>query len=796
MKINRLDMKMNRLVFFITRIYGWFLILVLTPSCQTGMSFYVSPNGNDHNPGTIDQPLRSLQKALEMSRLNKDGKVTVYLREGTYYLDNPIVFTPEDSRELHTAMNIRAYESEKAIVSGARRLPALTWSPYKNGIMRTSVPQGWIYDQLFVNGQLQHMSRYPDYDPHARYYNGVAADAIDPVRMQNRNNLAGGYVHASHRHEWGGYHWIIKGKNDNNELELEGGWQNNRRMGMHKERRFVENIFEELDAPGEWFYDGAESILYFYPDKGTDLANAIIEVPQIAHLFEFRGEDANPVQYIGIEGLELTHTLRTFMDTREQLLRSDWAIYRGGAVFMEGARDCHVKKCFFDTVGGNAVFFSRYNRRNEVSGCHIAYAGANGICFVGDPDAVRSPTFEYHEFIPVDELDRTAGPKTDNYPAECLVYDNLMYGLGRVEKQVAGVHISMSQDIMVSHNTIYDVPRAGINIGDGTWGGHLLEYNEVFNTVLETGDHGSFNSWGRDRYWHPDYAAMTEITRQYPELILLDAIKTTIIRNNRFRCDHGWDIDLDDGSSNYHIYNNVCLNGGLKLREGFRRIVENNIIINNSFHPHVWFPNSGDVFARNIVSTGYYPIRINDWGKEVDYNVFPDKLALSEAQGNGTDEHSVCGDVHYVNPVHGDFGVKDGSVAFSVGFKNFDMDNFGVVSPELKRIACSVPIPELIRLDDDHEDIREALGMKIKNITTLGERSAAGISDASGVWIVDVTDDSPAKGVLLPNDVILQINHTPVKNVREMKEALIKARSKVNITVSRNQKELELVVIK
>lgn len=64
---------------------------------------------------------------------------------------------------------------------------------------------------------------------------------------------------------------------------------------------------------------------------------------------------------------------------------------------------------------------------------------------------------------------------------------------------------------------------------------------------------------------------MDSITTAHPELILLDAQQTTIIRNNRFRCDHGWDIDLDDGSSNYHIYNNVMLNGGLKFREGFKR---------------------------------------------------------------------------------------------------------------------------------------------------------------------------------------------------------------------------------
>ena len=49
----------------------------------------------------------------------------------------------------------------------------------------------------------------------------------------------------------------------------------------------------------------------------------------------------------------------------------------------------------------------------------------------------------------------------------------------------------MASGIVVRHNSIYQVPRAGININDGTWGGHLLEFNDVFDTVLETGDHGA-----------------------------------------------------------------------------------------------------------------------------------------------------------------------------------------------------------------------------------------------------------------------------------------------------------------
>lgn len=89
---------------------------------------------------------------------------------------------------------------------------------------------------------------------------------------------------------------------------------------------------------------------------------------------------------------------------------------------------------------------------------------------------------------------------------------------------------------------------------------------------------------------------------------MLDAVEPIIIRNNRFSYDHGWDIDLDDGSSNCEIYNNLCLSGGLKLKEGFYRKVYNNILVNNGFHPHVWFENNHDVFIRNIVMTPHQQI--------------------------------------------------------------------------------------------------------------------------------------------------------------------------------------------
>ena len=88
----------------------------------------------------------------------------------------------------------------------------------------------------------------------------------------------------------------------------------------------------------------------------------------------------------------------------------------------------------------------------------------------------------------------------------------------------------MCQSITVSHNSIYDVPRAGINVSEGTWGGHVIEYNDVFNTVKESGDHGSFNSWGRDRYWHPDKKVLDSIVENHYDLTMLDIVKPVILR--------------------------------------------------------------------------------------------------------------------------------------------------------------------------------------------------------------------------------------------------------------------------
>lgn len=740
--------------------------------------FYVSPTGSDSNNGTFEKPVATFIAAQNLVRSFKENNpehpVTVYFRGGKYYLPEPVIFTSEDSGTENSQVTYKAYPNEIPIVLSGEKL-VLKWEKYKDGIYKASVPKGVIFESLFVNDELQVLARYPNYNHEAAIFNGFAADCISPEKVKSWNNPAGGYFHVIHGHKWGGFHFQIKGKKNDTELKLAGGWQNNRpEGGQHPEFRFVENIFEELDTINEWFLDKKTSILYFYPAPDLDLVSANFEFASLENLVSFQGTEANPVKYVALEGFKFGRTIRTFLKNKEPLLRSDWTIYRGGSVFLEGTENCSILNCDFSQIGGNAIFFNHFNNNGLVQGCHIFEIGANAICFVGDTAAVRNPKFvPYGPRVTLEEMDLTPGPIGKNYPQNCIVEDNLIHNIGTIEKQVAGVEISMSAFITLRHNSIYNVPRAGINIGEGAWGGHLLEFNDVFNTVLETGDHGSFNSWGRDRFWGIPKEKTDEVVAQNPTIILLDMIAPNIIRNNRFRCDHGWDIDLDDGSGYYEIYNNLCLNGGIKLREGYYRTVQNNICINNGFHPHVWQKNSGDIVRGNIFGAVHQPISVDYWGKEVDFNWFVNPDDLEKVQQLNIEMNSKAGDPLFVNPETGDFSVSTKSEVFGMGWKNFTMDKFGVQKPALKSIAETPKIPEIAGNENKSENGVNFYSGKIKNLTSDGEISATGMYGKKGILVLVAPSEGIFKTIeLLPNDVILKVNGVSVNNVTELAEII------------------------
>ncbi|WP_372935802.1 PDZ domain-containing protein [Seonamhaeicola sp.] len=779
--------------------YIFLLLLLLVFSCNTKADIkqlYVSTEGKDINAGTKEQPLATIANAIKKATVlkaeNKDVKIVINILPGDYRLTEAIKITPQLS-----GLTIKGTNAQEVHIKGSQLLVP-NWEKYSDNIYVTSVDENLDFDQLVVNKQAQILARYPNYDESGHYWQGYAADAISKERLASWKKPEGAFFHALHKGRWGGFHYEITGVDENGNAILKGGHQNNRGSRYHDEYQMVENVFEELDSPREWYLDKENNKLYFWPSKNVNLEKDEFEVAILKDLIQVEGTLENPVKNITISNITFENTQRTFMEEFEPLLRSDWTIYRGAVAFFEGTENCKVENSVFTNLGGNVIMASKYNKNLIVEGNHIYNCGASAVSFVGDPSAVRSPSFNYGQFVDLKDMDSIRGPKNELYPRECLVVNNLIHRIGRTEKQTAGVQISMAMDINVRHNSIYDVPRAGINIGDGTWGGHILEFNDVFNTVLETSDHGSFNSWGRDRFWHPNRRKMDSITTAIPDMYTWDAIKTTIIRNNRFRCDHGWDIDLDDGSSNYHIYNNLMLNSGLKLREGFNRVAENNIMVNNSLHPHVWFANSEDVFKYNIVGDTYQDVGLLGWGKELDYNLFPTEESMMKSQIYDRDLNSAFGDPMFKDPKYLDFSVAENSPALKLGFKNFPMDQFGVQKASLKKIAKT---PEVPKLKDPSESksspVVAWLRNQLKSVESEQEQSAYGLNTAEGVIVLRIWKPSPAvkNNGIKKGDVILEANGQKVKNIQDFFKINSENKTdKLDLVIMRNQTEQEITI--
>jgi len=816
--------------------------------------FYVAPGGSDSQPGTREAPFATIERARDAVRGSPHTEpTTVWLRGGVYRLTRALEFAPEDGGTAAAPVTYSAAPGETAELSGAREL-ALNWTRGAAGRWTAPVPPGIEFDQLAGDGAKMIRARYPNFEPGEGFFGGFARDATDPVRLARYANPVGLYVHGLHGLGWGSLHFQIRERASDGRYGFEagkdprvaGGWQNKGRAQVAEapfdpEKRFVENVLEELDAPKEWFFDRAAGVLHFIPPSGRDPRQMRFEAVTLPHLIEVRGTLERPVRHLTLRGLTFRRAAYTFMRTDNIPSGGDWRIYRGGAVSFVGSEDCAVRACTFDGVGGNAIAVLDYNRRFEVTGCAFTRIGASAVLFDGDKTAVRSrwahawgwPDAEIgprpivdgkpvnHPFmalLPATMLDAPAGdplvdlkpgPQSENYPARCLVRDCLMTELGTVEKQIAGVFISKSAGIVASHLTIHDVPRAAININDGTWGGHVIEGCDIYNTCLESREHGAINSWGRDRYWMRMKGAATPAQfARMRDLARLDAVEANTIRGNRVQCANGYDIDLDDGSAHYLIEENLCLQGGIKLREGFFRTVRNNIT--PLFSPHVWYPDSRDVVTNNIIVNpeAYSPRGMTmDAAKDarIDFNLFAIWPGSPALQQLGLDRHSLTADPQFVDPAAGDYRVKPGSPAEAIGFVNLPMDQFGVQSPALK--ARTPPWPErgqrlgTAAVAGLNAPLYEWQGATLRNLVNLGRESAVvgamELADNRGVLIKAVQTDSAAARAGLPADaVIIAANDRPVASVEELStvaRASVGRPIRMKILTSRGYAEVALV---
>lgn len=356
---------------------------------------------------------------------------------------------------------------------------------------------------------------------------------------------------------------------------------------------FFENSLHLLDATNEFFLelnpDGTSS-LYFFPNK-TDprTPGTKVELTSLRRLIEVVGSRDLPVTDVNIKNIQFEKTYATHMDAHEIPSGGDWSVHRGGAVFVEYVERSNFYGNQFFYMGGNGIFVSRNARDLTIQRNHFNVTGSSAILLVGDP-LFDSPT----------PFDRT---RDSDFIERVIVSENMAHHIGIVVKQSAGVFLAITKSIVLERNTIFDCARAGIIINDGFGGNTTIAHNIVFNTVMETLDHGPFNVWDRQRWWQP--------TDSNP------SVKGFTLRSNLFFGTAGGykGIDLDDGVIYYDVFSNVVLDSLQKFK-GNAINVQGNFISPNYQACVLMTPQNKEpaemIWANNIcLSRGFSPFYYN-----------------------------------------------------------------------------------------------------------------------------------------------------------------------------------------
>lgn len=621
--------------------------LLLLASTLAAQSIPVSPGG----------PLRTLAEARDAARAQRragtQGNITIQIADGTYFLTETLVLTPEDS-----GTTWEAAPGARPLISGGRVIG--DWKKGQ-GPRWTADASGPEFHQLFISGRRAQRARTPNYG----FLRIDGASPQDkPLQLHYRGNdiksewAERGDVEVIAMFAWADIRMPIVKVDEASHiatLTLDPR-PSNKEVDA---RYFIENAPDALDSPGEWYLDRKTHTVTYWPMPGENMAGEQVIAPALTTLVRLDGkpESGQLVRNVIFRGLQFAHAdwtmpLQGYADTQA-------ALPAGAAIDGAGAVDCKLERCTVAHSGGYAIAFGRGSKRNQVLACELFDLGGGGV--------------------KLGETRQQADDKLQNY--ENAIADNHIHDLGLVYAPSVGIWALHSGRNQIVHNHIHDLFYTAISVG-WTWGyaenqskGNIIEYNHLHDIGKEMlSDMGGIYTLG-----------VQPGTR----------IRNNLIHDIASFSYGGWGIYPDEGSSEMLIENNIvynCKSAGFHQHYGRENTVRNNIwafnreneLMRTRVEPHISF-----IFERNIVyfsqgrllgsnwSGDQYTMRGNLYFDTRSPNIRFAGKSFAEWQAAGKDAKSVIADPMFVNASNFDFRLRPESPALKIGFQQIDMTTVG-----------------------------------------------------------------------------------------------------------------------
>ncbi len=466
--------------------------------------FFVATNGKDADPGTLEKPFATIQRAQVAVRkkieTSPDQPVTVLIRGGRYELIQPLLLTSADSGSHRACITYAAYPNEIPRLSGGHIISG--WTKSKNNTWATVLPEvkkgRWYFRQLYVDGNRLERGQFPSGD--LLQIKNVSEDVKEiefdrelPINLGNRD------VELIVIQNWSIARSVIASSQDKTvTCKTPLGWVGHRQTtALPGKYAYLENDPAFLTKPGQWHLDRKSGVLTYKAAKNENPDQMQFIAPSIPELLNIQGSRKNPVRNICFQGLVFEHAAWLLPDRGYAGIQAGYNDTSYGsleyflpvAVKLSYAEDCIFKHCQFVHIGPSAIGLSAGTRRNRIVACEVGDVGGNGI-HIGLPNKSPIPRLS-------NDWDDLHDVPTDNEVSNCYLHHCAAENFGCV-----GLFAAFSANTRFQHNHVCNMPYTGISVGfrwntSPTSQKHCrVEYNHIHDIMTKLYDGGGIYTLG------------------------------------------------------------------------------------------------------------------------------------------------------------------------------------------------------------------------------------------------------------------------------------------------------------
>jgi hypothetical protein len=427
------------------------------------------------------------------------GDIVVYLREGTYQLNSTVNFDERDGGKDGHYVRYKAYKGENPLITGGKPITGWTIHDEANNIWKAEGVDG-LFRQMYVNGKKAIRARFPNLKSNGdhNFFRLNKVDSAGSAFLLNNSDIGETNWKNQDKIE---IHLMIAWAESILRLDsIQGRGNVSRYVPQQPERGklfrrkypmlgtaftsdppkqqvyYLENAYEFIDAPGEWYLDETTGTVYYKAREGENMGTANVVAPNINTLFSILGKDTKTkVGYMEFDGLHFAHSnyLRPseegfldlqagmfnieVMEENGRLGSNKFLLWRPDAGFrVENAHHMKIRNCTFTQMAANGLDMVSGTNDDLVEGNVFYEIGANGIML---GKFSQDSLTEIH--IPYNPTDK------DEISTRDTLRYNLITNVTNEHQGAVGIGAGYPRYVVIENNEVSYTNYSGISVGYG-----------------------------------------------------------------------------------------------------------------------------------------------------------------------------------------------------------------------------------------------------------------------------------------------------------------------------------------